>query len=58
MQGEEESPIAEEGYLGLMTLQERKDLVDSFMEKRGLKPKVDVNRAWDNVVEIKRDQGS
>ena len=58
MPSEEESPIAEEGYLGLLTLQERKDLVDSFMEKRGFKPKVDVNRAWDNVVEIKRDQGS
>ena len=41
-----------------LLLSEQKELIDYLMEKQGLKPKVDVKRAWDNVVEIKRDQGS
>lgn len=58
MAGKPEAAMLEEGYLEMLTIAERKELVDELMESQGFKPKNEVNRAWDNVVEIKRDQGS
>tara|TARA_R110000787_G_scaffold81743_2_gene177085 strand:- start:420 stop:596 length:177 start_codon:yes stop_codon:yes gene_type:complete len=58
MASKPEAAMLEEGYLEMLTIAERKGLVDELMESQGFKPKGEVNRAWDNVVEIKRDQGS
>lgn len=46
------SPV---GLLEGLRQSEKKDLVDFLMEKRGVKPATKVERAWNNVQELKRD---